>query len=201
MRTPARTGAPVAAVLLVLALLAGACSGDDGGDGPGAEASATATGSAAADEPAPITTTASLGVLTGKLGRKDRARFTKAVTRVVDDWIDAAYLDGDYPRGDFRASFPHFTTGARAEALRERDLMTNQDVGRRIDGVTATRRVLHIDALVVRHRPVGATARFVLRLRTTGDLERRIEVAGRLFLTQHHGWRIFGYDVHKGALT
>lgn len=201
MTTPARSGAPVAAVLLVLAFLAGACSGgDDGPDSSGAAPSATST-SAAPDEPAPITTTASLGVLTGKMGKKDRARFRKAVTKVVDDWIDTAYLDGDYPRGGFGSSFPHFTTGARAEARRDRDLMTNRDIGQRIDGVTATRRVLRIDAVVVRHQPVGATARFVLRLRTTGDLERRIEVAGRLFLTRHHGWRIFGYDVHKGALT
>lgn len=203
MRTPARPGAPVAVLLLVLALLVGACSGDK--DAPAApEAGASSSGSsptAGPDRgPKPLRTRVTLGVLTGKLGAKAKRHLKRSVTAVVDDWIDAAYVDGDYPRGNFKKSFPHFTSGARDQARHDRDLMTNQDIGKRIDGVSATRRRLRVDAVVARHRPVGATARFVLHLRTTGDLERRVAVGGRLFLTRQHGWRVFGYDVHKGAL-
>ena len=52
--------------------------------------------------------------------------------------------------------------------------------------------------LAVKGRPSGATARFVLRFATSGDVQRKVEVRGRLFLTPGtDGWRIFGYDVTK----
>ena len=42
------------------------------------------------------------------------------------------------------------------------------------------------------------TARFVLDLATTGELQRKVEVRGRLLLTRtENGWKVFGYDVNK----
>jgi hypothetical protein len=39
----------------------------------------------------------------------------------------------------------------------------------------------------------------VLKFRTDGDVRRKVEVRGRLFLTpEADGWHIFGYDVTKG---
>ena len=199
MTPPARTGAALAAFLLVLTLTAGACSSPD--DEPETPAPADTGSSSTTQDPAPppLATRVTFGELTGKLARKERKQFRKAVTGVVDGWMDAAYLAGDYPRRDFHDAFPRFTTGARDDAHRDRRLMTNQDIGRRVDGVRATRRRLWIDALVVGRHPVGVTARFVLAFRTTGKVHRKIEVRGRLLLTRNDGWRVFGYDVTKGA--
>ena len=42
----------------------------------------------------------------------------------------------------------------------------------------------------------------MLKFRTDGDVQRKIEVSGRLFLTPSpDGWRIFGYDVTKGRFA
>jgi hypothetical protein len=76
--------------------------------------------------------------------------------------------------------------------------MSNQDIARRIDAVTASRRMVRVDVLAVRGRAVGMTARFVLDLTTTGELRRKVEVRGRLLLTRtDNGWKVFGYDVNK----
>ena len=79
--------------------------------------------------------------------------------------------------------------------------MSNQDIGSEIAGVEATTRKVTVDVLAVKGQASGATARFVLRFRTDGDVQRKVEVRGRLFLTPGaDGWRIFGYDVTKGAV-
>ena len=76
--------------------------------------------------------------------------------------------------------------------------MSNQDIGDQIDAVEATTRKVTVDVLAVKGQPRGdrpVRAEFA----TAGDLERKVEVRGRLFLTrQATGWRIFGYDVTKG---
>jgi hypothetical protein len=194
MSRPARSGPTVAALLLALTLVVGGCSG--GGDDespPGADGSPASTAG-----PDPVATRVHLGRTTGKLSKQTRRQLTRSVAGVVDGWLDAAFVAGDYPRTDFHDAFPRFTRGARADAHRDRTLLTNQDIGNRIDGVRATHRRVWVDALVVRRQPVGVTARFVLDFVTSGDLERRIEVRGRLLLTRDDGWRVFGYDVTKG---
>ena len=123
----------------------------------------------------------------------------KQVAHAVDEWFDAAYVGGDYPRNDFATSWPGFTVGAKADAQGDKALMSNQDIGADIDGVEATDRKVTVDVLAVKGHPAGATARFVLKFHTSGDVQRKIEVRGRLFLTPGtDGWRIFGYDVTKG---
>jgi hypothetical protein len=200
MTTPARTGPALAAFLLALALTAGACSSPEDDSETPAPAASGSSSPTQDPAPPPLATRVTFGELTGTLTKGQRPQFRKAVTGVVDGWLDAAYVSGDYPRHDFHDAFPRFTTGARADAHRDRALMSNQDIGKRIEGVRATRRRLWIDALVAGHQPAGVTARFVLGFRTTGKVERRIEVRGRLFLTRNHGWRVFGYDVTKGTV-
>ena len=197
MRRPARTAPAVTALLLALTLGVGACSGSsDGTDGSAPADRSAATGTT---RPA-LATEVRLGKVTGTLSKKGRRHLAHAVGTVVDGWLDAAYVEGDYPRANFRDAYPGFTGGARADARHDRALMSNQGIGRRIDGVTALKRTLSLDALVVHRRPVGVTAHVVLRFRTSGDLARKVEVRGRLFLTHGpHGWRVFGYDVSKGA--
>jgi hypothetical protein len=198
MRRPARSGTTVAAFLLALTLAVSACSGGDDTTEPPAATGGTAT-SPGDDSPAPLATRATVGKITGKLPRPARNKLKDSVTAVVDGWLDAAYVGGDYPRSDFHDAFPGFTPGARDDARHDRALMSNQSIGKRIDSVTATRRRLRIDALVVHRRPVGVTARFILGFRTSGDLARAFEVRGRLFLTRSGGWRVFGYDANVGA--
>ena len=185
-------------LVLALALTLAACSGDssepsaDPGDGEPA-------GSEATDVPAPVETTATLGKVTGKLPKAKRPKVRQQVAHAVDAWFDAAYVAGDYPRNDFADAWPGFTTGAKADAQSDKALMSNQDIGSEIAGVEATARKVTVDVLAVKGKASGATARFVLKFRTDGDVERKVEVRGRLFLTPGaEGWRIFGYDVTKG---
>jgi hypothetical protein len=191
MTTPVRARL-AAATLIVLTVALGACSGDD--DDP---AESTPTPSATTP---PVKTVVTVGDVTGKLPRPARARLTKQVGAVVGGWMDAAYLSGDYPRRDFAGSWPGFTPGAQVEARHDRKLMSNADVGSRVDGVEAKRKAIRLDVLAVKQRPVGVTAHVALRFKTTGDVARGVRVSGRLYLTHtEHGWRVFGYDVSKGV--
>jgi hypothetical protein len=198
MNTPARRASRVAATLLVLTLAVGACSGDDEPDdaaAPDPQRTSTAAGALA------VRTEVTLGQLTGKLPRVARKRLMTQVGDVVDRWTHAAYLGGDYPRQDFSDAWPGFTPGAKQEAHQDRTLMSNKDIGERIDGVEARRSRVRIDVLSVKKHPVGATARVLLAFRTTGSVQRDVRVQGRLYLTRTvHGWRVFGYDMTKGAV-
>jgi hypothetical protein len=193
-----------AGVLLVLALAVtlAACSGDsdDPSAGPvdGDPGSSETTGATEAPPP-PVETEATMGRVTGKLSPEKRSKVRQQVAHAVDAWFDAAYVGGDYPRNDFADAWPGFTSGAEAEAQGDKALMSNQDIGADIAGVEATARQVTVDVLAVKGKPSGATARFVLKFRTDGDVRRKVEVRGRLFLTpEADGWHIFGYDVTRG---
>jgi len=196
MRNPVR---PVAAAALAVALTATACSGGSTDDNP--PASATSASGKASESAAPeVVTKATLGKVTGKLPKKEGAHLKEAIGSVVDAWFDAAFTAGDYPRGDFHDAFPGFTTGAKQEAAHDRKLMSNADIGKRIDSVEVSKRRVRIDVLAVRRKPVGVTARVVLDFATTGQVSKHLEVKGRLFLTRNDdGWRVFGYDMTKGG--
>lgn len=196
MSRPPRTRSTVAAFLLALALTTGACSGGDDDD---PQTPSTDSSESPSAEPAPIGTKASIGKVTGKLTKNQRQYVRETIRDVVDTWFEAAYVGGDYPRNDFHDAFPGFTAGAKTEAHGDRRLMSNAEAGKRIEGVRATRKRVRIDVLAVRRKPVGITARFVLDFKATGKVVRKIEVKGRLFLTNtDHGWRVFGYDVTRG---
>ena len=191
-----------AGVLLVLALAVtlAACSGDSSDPSAGPGDPGTSEPAGATDAPAPpVETEAAMGRVTGQLPQEKRSKVRDQVAHAVDAWFDAAYVGGDYPRDDFADAWPGFTTGAQAEAQGDKALMSNQDIGATIAGVEATARKVTVDVLAVKGKPSGATARFVLKFRTDGDVQRKVEVRGRLFLTpEADGWHIFGYDVTKG---
>ncbi len=195
---PARAlGLALSLLSLTLGLTLSACSGsDDEPDQPGAGASTSAVPTTPAVE-----TVVEVGRVTGRLPKDARDRVVGEVAAVVDGWTQAAYLGGDYPRRDFSDSWPGFTTGAQEEARRDRALMSNEDIGERIDGVQLRRSRVRVDVLAVRQHAVGVTARVLLGFRTTGELERVVRVEGRLYLTHtERGWRVFGYDVTKGTV-
>jgi hypothetical protein len=195
VRPAGRAALAVLALGLATALVASGC--DDSSD---ESAKPAATGSSAPAEHA-VETRVSWGRITGKLSPDTRKRLAAQVGDLVDGWTAAAYLGGDYPRRDFADAWPGFTSGARQEAHGDRALMSNQDLGDRIDGVTPHRSQVRLDVLAVRRHPVGVTAHVLLGFGTTGQVEKQVRVRGRLFLTHTaRGWKVFGYDVTKGAV-
>lgn len=186
------------AVALSLALGAGGCN--EAEEEP-AEPATQSTSSAPDALERDVVSRLSFGQVTGRMNKETRQRLARQVGEVVDRWTRAAYLGGDYPRRGFAESWPGFTRGAKDEARRDRALMSNQDIGTRIDGVQPLRSVVALDVLAAQGTPRAVTARVQLGFETTGGLERTVHVKGRLFLIRTGGhWRVFGYDVTKGAV-
>lgn len=137
----------------------------------------------------------------GRLPDARRKVVRRQVGKLVDRWWDAAYLGGAYPRSSFPSAFPGFTAGAEKRARSDKALLTNLAHGPRIDSVTAKHRSITLDILAAGKRARSVTAHVVLRFETTGEKTGTTVVRGRLFLTRNKrgAWRIFGYDVAKGA--
>jgi hypothetical protein len=190
-------------LLVTVALVAGACSSSDSSSPSTAPSQDdTAVGGAQ-----PVASQVRLGKVAGTIKKKNRKAFMdhrktmlKQVGDAVDTWIDGGFVGVDYPRESFGSAFSAFTKQAKRDAGRQKSLMTNWDLRRDIDGVDVKKRRVTVDVMAPRGRPAGATARVDLVFTTTGATETRMAVRGRLFLTPHDGaWRIFGFDVSKGA--
>jgi hypothetical protein len=135
--------------------------------------------------------------VTGQLGAARRVALAAAVGKVVDGWMDAAYL-GDFPRTDYSAAFTGFSSGAAAKARRDLALMTSASISDRITTATATQRSVSLDVLSIKQRPVGVTATVDLTFRTTGALAGSQHVAGTLDLTPDGGvWKVFGFEITR----
>ena len=148
----------------------------------------------------PEPTKAGIHRVHGRLPVARRKAVRTQVGAVVDRWWDAAYLGGAYPRSSFPSAFPGFTAAAEERARADKALLTNRVAGPRIDSVTTRRRTVTLDILAADRQARAVTARFVLTFDTTGSRTRTTTVRGRLFLTRKRSaWRIFGYDVAKGA--
>jgi hypothetical protein len=191
-----------AAALATLALVASGCSGSDSST-PSAGSSSTATTAAQ-----PVAAEVSLGKVAGTIKKKNwkafmddhRETMLKQVGDAVASWVDGGFVGVDYPTDSFDSAFSSFTPEAKRDATRQQSLMTNWDLRNEIDGVEVQKDTVTVDVMAPKGRPAGATARVRLVFTTTGDTQQRVTVRGRLFLTPGHGeWRIFGYDVSKGA--
>jgi hypothetical protein len=191
-----RTTSRALGTALAFALAAGGLAGCSGDDEPEPAPSSTP-----AETGARVETTARLGEIVGRLPKPQRQRALTSVTAVVDGWMDAAYVEGDYPRTDFAEAFPGFTRGAAALATKQAATLSNAGVGKRVETVDVLQRRVSVDLLSARGRPVGATARVVLVIDLTGDVERRDRIRGRVVLTpakgSTHGWRVFAFDVAR----
>lgn len=180
------------ATATLLALIG--CSSDDE-----PEADPSSPSSTSPPAPPPLATHTTMGVISGKLDDQARGRIKEKVAAVVDDWFEAAYVGGDWPRTDFGDAYPHFSARAARDAAQDAGLMSNARLGEQLEAVEATKRRLRIDVLAVKRRAVGVTARFVLEMNLAGEVNRSERVAGSLFLTyQDGGWQVFGYDVQRG---
>jgi len=183
------------ALVLLLGLLAGGCSG---GDEPADTGPDLAEPSDAPTlEVAPVT---SLGRVTGRLPRGKAKVVERRVSRIAVRWLTDAYVGGRYPRETFNNSFAGFSKRARAAARSDLRVMTNAGIGKRTRSVTPTKMEVRVDLLAVDRRAVGATARVLTTFRTEGRKPGRYRVAGRLMLTKDDGrWTVFAYHVSKGG--
>lgn len=191
------TGAAALVTTVVLSMLLGlaGCSGDDEKE-PDREG---APGSTSTDPGSGLATRVEVGAVVGKLGKGPARKLAAQVAGVVDEWLEAAYVGGDYPRSDFGDAFPGFTKDAAGLASREKGLMSNAGIGGDIDAVTATRRAVRVDLLAPKGKAAGATAHVNLVIEITGEIERTDQIRGRVVLTpSQDGWRIFGFDIERG---
>jgi hypothetical protein len=206
--TPPAAGRPsvLSGVALSCALACGlvsACTSEGSGERM-SQPTPTPSRTTAAEAVAEVATVARRGSVTGRIDTRPRKDVVQRVAGVVDEWLEAAYVGGDYPRDASSyddSTWPGFTDGAARSAAADRELMSNADIADRIDGVTVKKREITVDVLAVDRRARAATARVRLAFRTTG-LERRVTVTGRVFLTKADGrWKVFGYDVAKGRAS
>ena len=193
MNSARRRGATWALVAAATASALSGCSSDDDSDGRAGDPTSVVEGVDA------LGTTVQAGKLVGELDRAKHDRVLAKVGDVVDGWIDAAYVGGNYPRSDFDDAFPGFSEGAAEDARGDLDLTTNARLGEQSEAVEALRRRVTIDVLAAHGVAQGATARVVLAYATAGESPQLVKVTGRLFLTYQQGWTVFGYDLSRAA--
>ncbi len=189
----------VAPTVLGMAIgLAGCSGGDDDEDQPAGDGDRST--SSALVEPG-IDTRVEVGEVVGDLPKKPARDVAADVAGVVDRWLDAAYVAGDYPRSKFGEAYPGFTEDAAKLAAEQPGLMSNTGVADRVDTVTATRRVVRVDVLAPKGDAAGATAHVNLVIELAGKVERTDQIRGRVLLTRARGgWRVFGFDVERGEV-
>jgi len=189
--------ARLAATALALVVPLGACTATEDGEGSSGPRGQRA-GSDGGERTGQVRTTVVRGARVGRLSPKQHRQVATRVAGVVDGWWDAAFVEADYPRRRYQGSFPGFTRAASAQAWRQRDLMTSARLGDRIDDLVPLRRRVAVDVLATGGRARAVTARARMDYRTTGEVEKRIRVEGRLLLTFDRGWKVFGFDVTQG---
>lgn len=206
--------ARVVTATLTAAALAAALAGCNGGDdrssgeaGPGSPGSPGSSGSAGSQAVVTVTT---VDTLTGQLDQTAQEQLAGAVTSVVDDWFEGAYL-GDFPRADFTTAFAGFTPGAAKLARKQVALMTNAVVSDQIEAAEAVSRSVSLDVLAVEQKAAGVTATVDLVFTTSGGSGQTAEgstegsteeVTGTLDLTPAgSGWKVFGFDITRAPLA
>jgi hypothetical protein len=189
---------------MMAALAVGGCGGSDSSTPTAGPTSPSVTDGS---NP-PMATAVSIDHVAGTVHKAYHKRFHQharylaaQVGKAVDAWFDGGFVGVDYTTTQYPDAFRTFTAQAKHDATQQKGLMTAGQLGRRIDGVTTLRRTVALDVLAPHGKAAGVTARFVLRFRTTGHVTKKVTVTGRLFLSKGSAgaWKIFGYDVAKGA--
>ncbi len=151
--------------------------------------------------PPTVKSVAKLVHVQGKFPRSRNQAVAANVAKVVDRWLQAAYVGGDYPRATstFTAkSFPGFTQGTIAQAGKQMSLMSNATIAPHIDGVEVVASDVHVDLLANNNYPVGAVARIRLVYDTTGERESRQTVLGTLdMVPTKTSWAVFGFNITR----
>jgi len=193
-----RALAALIAIAVTCVAIVGGCSAGD--KEPSSEKpSASGTPEAPPEKPS-VTTQVVVGRVTGNLRDNQKAALKDDVKKIVDGFFEGAYL-GDFPRASYDKAYDAFTDGARQDAKRDKDLLSNAAISDRIESATGAKRQVSLDVLAVKGVPQGVTARFTLDFDTAGALEQRNRVKGFLLLDHEGGkWQIFGYDVIRSVI-
>jgi hypothetical protein len=183
-----RLHAACCALLLLGAALTG-CSDEDG-SGTADQSSSSTTEAVVR----PLRLPTAVTRVHGDLTKEQRRRVAVGAKEVITGYLEAAYLH-QRPGSGYRGSFPGFTLGARALALKDTAVVSD----RSFDGSTVKPRggVAYVSVVAPHGHPVGATARVSVDL-AVADSQRTkwVTVTGRLLLTPRtNKWRIFGYDL------
>jgi hypothetical protein len=190
----------------LLAVTTSACSGAEDASAPtvreSASPSPTVVPSATPTaRPAPVRVRVTR--VAGRMRPQDREVLAKNVGSVVAAYFDDAFLGGDYPRSDFDGAFSTFSAGAAARAEKDRDLLTNRELGPTTESVLARRQTAYLSVLAPHKVAAGVTARVDLRFvaERGEEADQEVVVKGRLMLTRKEGggWTIFGYDLTRST--
>lgn len=184
------------------ALTAAALSSTLALTGCGGEPDKPAASSSPSPTPAPtVKSAAKLVHVQGKFPKSRHQAVSTNVAKVVDRWLQAAYVGGDYPRptSTFTAkSFPGFSKGTIAQAGKQMTQMSNATIAPHIDGVEVVASDVHVDLLANNNYPVGAVARVRLVYDTTGDRASRQTVRGTLdMVPTKTSWAVFGFNITR----
>jgi hypothetical protein len=191
---------------LLLATASVACTAT--GSGPSAEpttdaTTGQATGSPSVPRPRSVPLRIQVTHVAGRLPARDRRLVAARVGGTLTSYVDAAFLDGAYPRTDFAASFGAFTEGGARRARRDTPLLTNQPLGATTRTVRATRRTAYLSVLAPKGAVAGVTAAvdLVFRVDRGSRPGRRVRLKGRLLLTKDRSgdWAVFGYDLNRSS--
>ena len=150
--------------------------------------------------PPTVKSAAKLIHVQGKFPKSRHQAVAANVAKVVDGWLQAAYVGGDYPRATstYGNVFPGFSKGAIAQAGKQMSLMSNATIAPHIDGVKVVSSDVHVDLLANNNYPVGAIARVRLVYDTTGDRESRQTVRGSLdMVPTDKSWAVFGFNITR----
>jgi hypothetical protein len=180
---------------LVLGLSLAGCSSD----GPPDKVSSQIRADASDAPGTALQMRTSIARVHGRLSPARRQQLERDAGRLLADYLAAAYLH-ERPATGYDGSFPGFTRGARALALK--DVETASDAAfSGADEVRSRGAVAFLSVVAPEGRPVGATARVFLDLAVAeGSRDRLLELRGRLLLSPTgDGWRIFGYDLSLGS--
>jgi hypothetical protein len=198
---PSVAGRIKGGVLVVVVLVVGGCSGSSSDSDPAEPASQISTAPVPhlSQRDAPFHM--SVSQLSGKLSRSTRLHLKASAGRPVRQWLDAGFVGGAYPRGDFSQAYRAFTAGAVHSAMRDRSVLTNVRLGPSLADVAAKRRTAELSVLAVHGHPRGVTARVRLILLGIHQDGSRVTVrlAGDIYLTRTPAgaWKIFGYDLNR----
>lgn len=195
------------ALCLLLAVTAASCTGDSTPDGkePAPPPDAASKGATTTLEPKPVPAKVRVTRVSGKLRPKAQEVLADNIEKVVTGYFADAFLGGDYPRSDFDGAFATFTRGAAEQAQRNRDLLTNRELGPTTVQVIPKRQTAYLSVLAPHKVAAGVTARVHLDfIAERGDKpDKRVKVKGRLILTRQKsgGWQIFGFDLSRSVRT
>jgi len=189
----------LAVPVVALALLAGACSGDD--DDSSAPEPTNQSGAPTLKQQ-PANLDVKIARVSGALPTADAKAVSKRLGNVVATWFNGGFLSGDYPRSSFSGYDAAFTPGAAKLAQRDSGVTTNAQLGSQWVEVVPTRQVVRLYVFAPGHRVSGATARVELVMvgADEGGSASELAVTGELYLTKTKaGWRIFGFDLQRAV--